>query len=104
MDIERTDPQQDRQRVAEDMKQVRSFVIDTARLQSDQVKNHNELLEVVRTMAEVQRQAEQENRAAHRSYEETHREMDERFNALIRMMDEWIRERRRGNGGASPAA
>ena len=48
------------------------------------------------------RRAEEENRQAHRRFEEQHRETDERFSILIKMMDEWIRERRNNRPPESP--
>lgn len=97
---------------AADLQQLRSISLNLAHLQTEQAKNHNDLSAVVREIAEILRRAEQErlraeeerrraeeeNRKAHLRFEETHRESDERFNALIKMMDEWIRERRRNNG------
>ena len=38
-----------------------------------------------------------ENLRQHKEYELKHREADEKFSALISMMDEWIRNRRNGN-------
>jgi RNase H-fold protein (predicted Holliday junction resolvase) len=40
----------------------------------------------------------EQNERDHRRFEEFHREVDERFNVLIKMMDEWIRSQRNQNG------
>ena len=47
----------------------------------------------------VQEQAE-ENQRARQANEEFHRGVDERFTALIKMMDEWIRNQGRSNGSS----
>jgi len=86
------------------------FVSDLHELRATTQKNHNDLVSVVREIAEILRAAEEdrrlaeqdrlrteaENREAHKRFEELHRETDERFHVLIKMMDEWIRERRNG--------
>lgn len=70
-------------------------------------ENLIQITDIVREVAEAQRRneeefrrAEEQNRAEHKSFEESRQETNERFNALVKMMDEWIRERRRGNGAA----
>lgn len=80
---------------------------EQARVQLEQARNHNDLVSVVRDIAEIARQEQEEhrrkdeeNQRAHQRFEELHLEASERFNILIRMMDDWIRERR--NGGTAP--
>ncbi len=111
-------------RFAADLQKLGSLVVDvarngaeTARLQAEQAANLASLTEIVRLSEEDRRRAEedrrraeQENREAHRRYEEAHRryelihqETDERFSALIKMMDEWIRERRNNRHGQQPS-
>ncbi len=67
------------------------------RLTASQIRvteNVLSLADIVQGLAEEHQQARQEN-------EDFHRGVDERFNALIKMMDEWIRERRNGSDGSS---
>jgi len=121
MDIERTLQfvVENQAQFVADLQELRAVTQKTASLQLEQAKNHNELIGVVRDLAEIQRRseedrrraeeewrrgeedrrrAEEENRLAHQRFEELHRETDQRFNILIKMMDEWIRERRNGRG------
>ena len=65
------------------------------------------LTDIVRQVAEAQQRHEErfqrheEQFQRHREEGEAfHREVDERFNALIKMMDEWIRSQRSGNGAS----
>ena len=65
------------------------------------------LTDIVRQVAEAQQRHEEqfqrheEQFQLHREEDEAfHREVDERFNALIKMMDEWIRNQRNGNGAS----
>ena len=63
-----------------------------------EAQRHHE--EEFRRAEEERRLLEKQNRAEHQRFEESHRETNERFTALIKMMDEWIRERRKGNDAA----
>ena len=63
-------------------------------------ENMNRLVDVVADIADSQRRFQEENRLAHQRYDEAHRETDQRFNALIKMMDEWVRERGKQNGAS----
>ena len=56
-------------------------------------ENMNRLVDVVADIADSQQRFQEENRLAHQRYDAAHRETGERFNALIKMMDEWVRER-----------
>ena len=80
------------------------------RMEAAQVQlaeNLIQITDIVREVAEAQRRneeerrrAEEQNRKEHQSFEESRQETNQRFTALINMMDEWIRERRKGNGAA----
>ncbi len=63
-------------------------------------ENMNRLVDVVADIADSQQRFQEENRLAHQRYDAAHRETDERFNALIKMMDEWVRERGKQNGAS----
>ncbi len=105
---------------ATDLQELRSLVVEvarggaeTSRLQTEQagiVRNVVELVHLMeedrrraeadrRRAEEDRRRAEAENREAHRRYEIAHQEADERFSAIIKMMDEWIRESREKRNG-----
>ena len=65
------------------------------------------LTDIVRQVAEAQQRHEEqfqrheEQFQRHREEDEAfHREVDERFNALIKMMDDWIRSQRNGSGAS----
>ena len=65
------------------------------------------LTDIVRQVAEAQQRHEEqfqrheEQFQRHREEDEAfHREVDERFNALIKMMDEWIRGQRNGSSAS----
>ena len=65
------------------------------------------LTDIVRQVAEAQQRHEEqfqrheEQFQSHREEDEAfHREVDERFNALIKMMDDWIRSQRNGSGAS----
>ena len=73
-----------------------------------QTEKERELADILRRHEEQQRRRQQEHRRAEEEYrrarqdnEEFHRGVDERFDALIKMMDEWIRKRRNGSNGPS---
>ena len=80
------------------------------KIEANQVQlaeNLIQITDIVREVAEAQRRneedrrrAEEQSRAEHQRFEEFNQETNERFNALVKMMDEWIRERRKGNGAA----
>jgi hypothetical protein len=106
----------DRQARAEaEIQQIRSVLINVATLHAEVARRQERLERVVAETAEVvaetaeiqrrgeeeRRKAEEENRLAHLRFEEAHsrfaeahQDTEERFNALTRMMDQWIRERR----------
>ena len=52
----------------------------------------------MRQLAEAQQRHEERFQRKREEDEAFHREVDERFNALIKMMDEWIRNQRNGKG------
>ena len=88
------------QQVAEDHKRL---VASHVRLGENLIT----LTGAVRQVAEAQQRHEErfqrheERFQRHREEDEAfHREVDERFNALIKMMDEWIRSQRNGNGAS----
>ena len=56
------------------------------------------LAENLITLTDLVRQISEQNERDHQRFDEFHREVDERFNALIQMMDEWIRGQRNQNG------
>ena len=58
-----------------------------------------QLAENLITLADIVRQFAEQNQREHQKFEEFHRGVDERFNVLIKMMDEWISEQRNRNGG-----
>ncbi len=58
------------------------------------------LTDIVRQVAEAQQRHEEQFQRHREEGEAFHREVDERFNALIKMMDEWIRNQRSGNGAS----
>ena len=95
------------QQAAEDRKQAAE---DHKRLEASHVRlgeNLIALTDIVRQLAEAQQRHEEqfqrhEERFQRKREEDEafHREVDERFNALIKMMDEWIRGQRNGNGAS----
>lgn len=100
-----------------DLAELRSLNLDWAKrttqiaqLQANQAEIVQSLAEVVRQAEEERRQFEKErrqveedNRQAHQRFDLLHQEIDERFSALIKMMDEWIRERRNNGRPPDPA-
>ena len=58
------------------------------------------MAEIVQGLAEQQRRSEEENQRARQANEEFHRGVDKRFTALIKMMNEWIRNQARSNGSS----
>lgn len=89
----------------ERMERIQAGTVQACEELSAQIKN---IARIVEDIAIGHKQAEEENREAHRRYEEAHRqaeearkETDERFNILVKMMDEWIRERGKNRGPAS---
>lgn len=93
--------------IAENLIQITDIVREVAEAQrrneegfrrAEEARRRHE--EEFRRAEEDRRSAEAQNRAEHKSFEESRQETNERFNALIKMMDEWIRERRKGNGAA----
>ena len=56
------------------------------------------LAENLITLTGLVRQIGEQNERDHQRFEEFHREVDERFNALIKLMEEWIRGQRKQNG------
>lgn len=58
------------------------------------------LTDIVRQLAEAQQRHEEQFQRHREEDEAFHREVDERFNALIKMMDEWIRNQRNGKGAS----
>ena len=88
------------QRTAEDRKQAAE---DHKRLEASHVRlgeNLITLTDIVRQVAEAQQRHEEQFQRHRVEDEAFHREVDERFNALIKMMDEWIRNQRNGNGAS----
>ena len=79
--------------LAENLIQITDIVREVAEAQ----RRHEEEFQ---RAEEERRRAEEQNRKEHQSFEASRQETNERFNALIKMMDEWIRERRKGNGAA----
>ena len=72
-------------------------VAEAQQRHEEQFQRHEEQFQ--RHQERFQRHEEQFQR--HREEGEAfHREVDERFNALIKMMDEWIRSQRSGNGAS----
>ena len=55
------------------------------------------LTDLVKMIAELQLSHQKENERKHAEYELKHAEANEKFTALIAMMDEWIRNRRNGD-------
>ncbi len=55
------------------------------------------LTDLVKMIAELQLSHQEENERKHAEYELKHAEANEKFTALIAMMDEWIRNRRNGD-------
>ena len=107
MDLERTMQfVLDRQAKAEaEMEQLRSVAANLFELHDRLSSQISNLARIVREIAEENQQAHLRYEEAHRQYEEAHRRFEElheeneaRFNALIQMMDDWIRERRKNNG------
>jgi len=113
MDVERT-----MQFLLEGQAQFQADLQELRALTRKNTEDHNALVGVVRELAQIlrqaeedrrraeedRRQAEEENRRAHQRFEELHRETDERFNVLIKMMDEWIRNRRNGRASDTPGS
>ncbi len=88
------------QQTAEDHKRLDENLItltDIVRQVAEAQQRHEEQFQ--RDEERFQRHEERFQR--HREEDEAfHREVDERFNALIKMMDEWIRSQRNGNGAS----
>ncbi len=57
------------------------------------------LAENLISLTDIVRQFAERNQREHEQFKEFHRGVDERFDVLIKMMDEWIREQRNRNGG-----
>ena len=88
------------QQSAEEHKRLEANLItltDIVRQVAEAQQRHEEQFQ--RHEERFQRHEEQFQR--HREEDEAfHREVDERFNALIKMMDEWIRSQRNGAGAS----
>jgi len=50
------------------------------------------------TVTDLVRELSEQNQQEHGRFEEFHRGVDQRFDILIKMMDEWIRTQRNQNG------
>ena len=61
-------------------------------------ENLVKLVDLVHQIAQENWQAHERYDEAHTENQEFHREVGERFNALIKMMDEWIRRQGHRNG------
>ena len=88
------------QQAAEDHKQVEANHVRLG-------ENLITLTDIVRQVAEAQQRHEERFQRHEEQFqrkreedEAFHREVDERFNALIKMMDEWIRNQRNGKGAS----
>ena len=86
--------------LAENLIQITDIVREVAEAQRRHEEEFRRAEEERRRLEEERRRAEARNREEHKSFEESRQETNERFNALIKTMDEWIRERRKGNGAA----
>ena len=95
------------QRTAEERKQSAE---EHKRLEASHVRlaeNLITLTDIVRQVAEAQQRHEEQFQRHEEQFqrrreedEAFHREVDERFNALIKMMDEWNRSQRSGKGAS----
>ena len=71
------------------------FQAGLERLEETEVR----LAENLVSLTDIVRQFAERNQREHEQFKEFHRGVDERFDVLIKMMDEWIREQRNRNGG-----
>ena len=88
------------QRTAEEHKQLEASHVRLG-------ENLITLTDIVRQVAEAQQRHEKQFQRHEEQFqrrreedEAFHREVDERFSALIKMMDEWIRSQRNGKGAS----
>lgn len=73
------------------------YQAEHARLHVEHAAEHKTLLGMIRGLLDIQRQAEEDRRRADDEHRQEHRRIDDHFGILIKMMDEWIRERRNNN-------
>ncbi len=78
-------------------------VIQLADIVQGLAEEHEKYEEGQRRHGEEHKRAEEEYQRARRENEDFHRGVDERFGALINVMDAWIREQRRRNGSNGSA-
>ena len=70
------------------------FQAGLERLEETQARLADNLI----SLTDIVRQFAERNQREHEQFDEFHRGVDERFDVLIKMMDEWIREQRNRNG------